>query len=149
MMDEENTKLFQGGNMDRFVGNFIIVSIIYLGISSILGIAMLWNHALMSLKFVHSHLNMLGWVSMMIYGVGYHVLPRFSGRPLKYPKMGELQFWAANIGLIGMLAFYTLNIYTPIAIFNSGAIAFGGLEVFSIALFFYNMLATLLPGEQH
>ncbi len=135
--------------MDRFVKNFIIVSIVYLGVSSILGIAMLWEHSLMSLKFVHSHLNMLGWVSMMIYGVGYHVLPRFSGRPLKYPKMGELQFWAANIGLIGMLAFYTLNIYTPDSIFNFGAIAFGGLEVFSIALFFYNMLATLLPGQEH
>jgi cbb3-type cytochrome oxidase subunit 1 len=135
--------------MDKFVRNFIIVSIVYLGVSSILGIAMLWNQSLMSLKFVHSHLNMLGWVSMMIYGVGYHVLPRFSGRPLKYPKVGELQFWAANIGLIGMLAFYSLNAYTPGAMFNFGAIAFGGLEVFSIALFFYNMLATLLPGEQH
>jgi len=135
--------------MDRFVRNFIIASIVYLGVSSILGIAMLWNQSLMSLKFVHSHLNMLGWVSMMIYGVGYHVLPRFSGRPLKYPKMGELQFWTANIGLIGMLAFYTLNIYTPTATFNFAAIAFGGLEVFSIAFFFYNMLATLLPGPQH
>ena len=107
--------------MDRFVRNFIIVSIVYLGISSILGVCMLANQSLMSLKFVHSHLNMLGWVSMMIYGVGYHVLPRFSGRPLKYPKMGELQFWAANIGLIGMLAFYTLNIYTPTPIFNIGS----------------------------
>ena len=75
--------------MDRFVKNFIIVSIIYLGVSSILGVCMLWNQSLMSLKFVHSHLNMLGWVSMMIYGVGYHVLPRFSGRPLKYPKDGR------------------------------------------------------------
>ena len=135
--------------MDRFVKNFIIVSIVYLGISSILGVCMLANQSLMSLKFVHSHLNMLGWVSMMIYGVGYHVLPRFSGRPLKYPKMGELQFWAANIGLIGMLVFYTLNIFTPTTTFNSISIAFGGLEVFSIALFFYNMLATLLPGDQH
>ena len=135
--------------MDRFVKNFIIVSIVYLGISSILGVCMLANQSLMSLKFVHSHLNMLGWVSMMIYGVGYHVLPRFSGRPLKYPKMGELQFWAANIGLIGMLVFYTLNIFTPTMTFNSISIAFGGLEVFSIALFFYNMLATLLPGDQH
>ena len=135
--------------MDRFVKNFIIVSIVYLGISSILGVCMLANQLLMSLKFVHSHLNMLGWVSMMIYGVGYHVLPRFSGRPLKYPKMGELQFWAANIGLIGMLVFYTLNVFTPTKTFNSISIAFGALEVFSIALFFYNMLATLLPGEQH
>jgi len=135
--------------MDRFVKNFIIVSIVYLGISSILGICMLANQSLMSLKFVHSHLNMLGWVSMMIYGVGYHVLPRFSGRPLKYPKMGELQFWAANIGLIGMLCFYTVNIYAPNPAYNAGSIVFGGLEVFSIALFFYNMLATLLPKEQH
>jgi len=54
---------------------------------------------LMHLKFVHSHLNMLGWVSMMIFGVGYHILPRFAGKPLKSPKMGELQFWLANIGL--------------------------------------------------
>ena len=135
--------------MDKFVRNFIIVSIIYLGVSSILGIGMLWNQSLMSLKFVHSHLNMLGWVSMMIYGVGYHVLPRFSGRPLKYPKMGELQFWTANLGLIGMLAFYTLNIYAPKPVFNIVTVVFGGLEVLSIALFFYNMLATLLPGEQH
>jgi cbb3-type cytochrome oxidase subunit 1 len=135
--------------MDRFVRNFIIVSIIYLGISSILGICMLWNESLMSLKFVHSHLNMLGWVSMMIYGVGYHVLPRFSGRPLKYPKLGEMQFWAANLGLIGMLLFYTVNIYTPEPVYRIGTVVFGGLEVFSIALFFYNMLATLLPKEQH
>jgi len=135
--------------MDRFVKNFIIISIIYLGISSILGICMLWNQSLLSLKFVHSHLNMLGWVSMMIYGVGYHVLPRFSGRPLKYPKLGELQFWTANLGLIGMLAFYTLNIYSPEPVYNIGTVVFGGLEVLSIALFFYNMLATLLPGEQH
>ena len=135
--------------MDRFVRNFIIVSIIYLGLSSILGIAMLWNQSLMSLKFVHSHLNLLGWVSMMIYGVGYHVLPRFSGRPLKYPKMGELQFWTANVGLIGMLFFYTVNIYTPAPIYNTMSVACGVIEVFSIALFFYNMLATLLPGEQH
>jgi cbb3-type cytochrome oxidase subunit 1 len=135
--------------MDRFVRNFIIVSIIYLGLSSILGIAMLWNQSLMSLKFVHSHLNLLGWVSMMIYGVGYHVLPRFSGRPLKYPKMGELQFWTANTGLVGMLSFYTLNIYMPAPIHITLSIACGVIEVFSIALFFYNMLATLLPGEQH
>lgn len=140
---------FEEEFMDRFVKNFIIISIIYLGISSILGICMLWNQSLLSLKFVHSHLNMLGWVSMMIYGVGYHVLPRFSGRPLKYPKLGELQFWTANLGLIGMLAFYTLNIYTPKPVFNIVTVVFGGLEVLSIALFFYNMLATLLPGEQH
>jgi cbb3-type cytochrome oxidase subunit 1 len=134
--------------MDRFVKNFIIVSIIYFGLSSVLGIMMLWKESLMIMKFVHSHLNMLGWVSMMIFGVGYHVLPKFSGRPLKYPGMGELHFWTANIGLVGMLLFYVMNIYTPNPAYNTLAISFGVLEVFSIVLFFYNMLATLLPGVQ-
>ena len=123
MMIKAAENFYQGGTMDKFVKNFIIVSIIYLGVSSILGIGMLWNQSLMSLKFVHSHLNMLGWVSMMIYGVGYHVLPRFSGRPLKYPKMGELQFWTANLGLIGMLSFYTFNFYSPNPGYHIGAIA--------------------------
>jgi len=135
--------------MDRFVRNFIIISIFYLGISSILGVWMLWDQSLLSLKFVHSHLNMLGWVSMMIYGVGYHVLPRFSGRPLKYPKMGEVQFWTANIGLVGMLFFNALGVYDPAPLFKILSAAFGGLEVFSIGLFFYNMLATLLPKTAH
>lgn len=130
--------------MDRFVRNFIIASISYLGLSSILGIAMLWEQSFLSLKFVHSHLNMLGWVSMMIYGVGYHILPRFSGKPLRYPKMGELQFWTANIGLIGMLFFYTLNIYSNSEAYSLLSVWFGAMEVFSIFLFFYNMLATLL-----
>lgn len=135
--------------MDRFVRNFIIVSIVYLGISSLLGIAMLWEQSLLSLKFVHSHLNLLGWVSMMIYGVGYHVLPRFSGRPLKYPKMGELQFWTANIGLVGMLLFYVLGVYNPLPAYHGLTVAFGAVEVFSIILFFYNMMVTLLPESPH
>ena len=135
--------------MDRFVRNFIIVSIFYLGAASVLGVCMLWNESLLSLKFVHSHLNLLGWVSMMIYGVGYHVLPRFSGRPLKYPKMGELQFWTANIGLIGMLLFYAMEVYNPSQAYKMSSVAFGAVEVFSIVLFLYNMLATLLPKEAH
>ncbi len=135
--------------MDRFVRNFIISSIIYLGLAAILGVCMLANESLLSMKFVHSHLMLLGWVSMMIYGVGYHVLPRFSGRPLRYPAMGELQFWAANIGLVGMLLFYAVGVYNPLPAYRTISVVFGIVEVFSIFLFFYNMLATLLPKTAH
>ncbi|MGD1074922.1 MAG: hypothetical protein ABR903_02405 [Thermodesulfovibrionales bacterium] len=131
--------------MDRFVKNFIVMSVIYLAIASVIGICMLGSQSLMHLKFVHSHLNMLGWVSMMIFGVGYHILPRFAGRPLKSPKIGELQFWLANIGLIGLLLFYTLSTGNPETPLYSGiATGFGVLEALSIFLFFYNILATLL-----
>jgi cbb3-type cytochrome oxidase subunit 1 len=136
-------------SMDRFVRNFIVVSIIYLALAALLGVCMLADQSLLSLKFVHSHLMLLGWVSMMIYGVGYHVLPRFSGRPLRHPKMGELQFWTANAGLVGMLLFYALGVYNPLPFYRTLSIVFGVVEVLSIFLFFYNMLATLLPKTAH
>jgi len=127
--------------MDRFVKNFIGMSIVYLFIASLFGIAMLAQPSLLSLRFVHSHLNLLGWVSMMIYGVGYHILPRFTAKPLKSPRTGELQFWLANIGLIGMLIFYALEN-------RALTVAFGIIEAFSIFLFFYNMLATIYAKSE-
>jgi len=135
--------------MDTFVRRFIIMSIVYLGISSLVGIAMLGSEKAMALKFVHSHLNMLGWVSMMIYGVGYHILPKFVGRQMYSKKLGEVQFWAANIGLVAMLVFYMLNLSAPSDALVAATVLAGVLELVSIFLFFYNMLKTLMtPVEQ-
>jgi len=133
--------------MDRFVKSFILMSIVYLAIATVLGIFMLGNPSLMPLKFVHSHLMLLGWVSMMIYGVGYHILPKFAGRFLKSKTMGEVQFWLANIGLVGMLAFYTLGTYNPSDLYRRLVIASGLIEAMSISLFFYNMIATLYSKQ--
>lgn len=137
--------------MDRFVKGFIVMSIIYLAISTVLGILMLADQDLLALKFVHTHLNLLGWVSMMIFGVGYHILPRFTGRPLYSNKIGEAQFYLGNISLIGMLLFYGLNAYNPDSTYRMLTLAFGAVQGFTLFLFFYNMLMTLLtkPEEQH
>jgi cbb3-type cytochrome oxidase subunit 1 len=120
------------------------MSIVYLGIAAVLGIVMLGNPNVMAMKFVHSHLNMLGWVSMMIYGVGYHILPRFMGRPLYSNKIGEAQFYLANISLVAMLVFYTLNIYNPSSMYRMLTVVSGAVQAVTIFLFFYNMLMTLL-----
>ena len=130
--------------MDRFVKGFIVMSIVYLGISTILGLLMLGHQNLLAIKFVHSHLNMLGWVSMMIYGVGYHILPRFMGRALYSNRIGEVQFYLANIALIAMLVFYTLNVYAPSGIYLTITVVSGVVEAFTVFLFFFNMLMTLL-----
>ena len=130
--------------MDKFVKGFIVMSIVYLGLAAIMGIVMLANQNLTALKFVHSHLNMLGWVSMMIFGVGYHILPRFMGRPLYSNKIGEVQFYFANISLVAMLVFYALDTYNPSGIYRVLTVASGAVQAFTIFLFFYNMLMTLL-----
>ncbi|MGE5807957.1 MAG: hypothetical protein ACM32I_02405 [Nitrospirota bacterium] len=130
--------------MDRYVKGFIVMSIVYLGVAALLGIIMLGNQNVMALKFVHSHLNMLGWVSMMIYGVGYHILPRFMGRPVYSNKVGEAQFYLGNISLITLLSFYTLNVYNPSDMYRMLTVASGAVQALTIFLFFYNMLMTLM-----
>ncbi|MBF0330045.1 MAG: cbb3-type cytochrome c oxidase subunit I [Nitrospirae bacterium] len=133
--------------MDKFVKNFIGVSILYLILSSVIGILMLAYPQLTTLKFVHSHLNMLGWVSMMIYGVGYHILPRFVGKKLKSNRLGEIQFWLANIGLVGMLGAYSIGQYNTDPLYKTLTVFFGVVEAVSIAFFFYNMIATLFAED--
>ncbi len=137
--------------MDKFVKGFIVMSIVYLGISTFLGIGMLVHPNLMAIKFVHSHLNMLGWVSMMIYGVGYHILPRFMGRPVHSVRLGETQFWLANLSLVGMLVFYCANVFNPGSLFLTLTVLFGVVQAASIFLFFFNMLMTLMakPVQAH
>ncbi|HJP84665.1 MAG TPA: hypothetical protein VJ852_01635 [Gemmatimonadaceae bacterium] len=49
-------------------------------------------------------MNLLGFVTMMIYGVGYHVVPRFFGHPLHSTKLGAVHWWLSNVGLAGMVA---------------------------------------------
>jgi cbb3-type cytochrome oxidase subunit 1 len=130
--------------MDKFVKGFIVMSIVYLGVATVIGVLMLSNQNVIALKFVHSHLNMLGWVSMMIFGVGYHILPRFMGRPLYSNKIAEAQFYLANISLVSMLVFYTVNVYNPNETFRIMTVASGAVQAVTIFLFFYNMLMTLL-----
>ncbi len=135
--------------MDRFVKNFILMSLVYLAVASVLGILMIADPALTTLKFIHSHFMLLGWVSMMIYGVGYHILPRFSGRLLKNKTMAEVQFWLANLGLVGLAVSYTLGIYHPDeGIYRTITVLSGAVEVFSIFLFFYNMVTTVFAREE-
>jgi len=130
--------------MDKFVKGFIVMSVVYLGIAAVMGIVMLARQNVLALKFVHSHLNMLGWVSMMIYGVGYHILPRFMGRALYSNKIGEVQFYLSNISLVAMLLFYTLNVYDPGPVYLAVTVASGAVQALAILMFLYNMLMTLL-----
>lgn len=135
--------------MDRFVKNFIAMSMVYLAVASVLGVVMLASPKAMALKFVHSHLMLLGWVSMMIYGVGYHILPRFAGKLIKHPGLCELQFWLANIGLVGMMAFYIPMVYRgPDKTLMTATVGFGIMEAVSIVLFFFIMMKTVFGGEE-
>lgn len=116
---------------------FIRTSVVYLFIATVIGVIMAVSQdTIIDLRFIHVHLNLLGWMSMMIYGVGYHIFPRFSGRPLWSERIAVLQFWTAQIGLLGMCLFYFLDI-------NSLFVIFSFVNVLSVFLFVFNILKTV------
>jgi cbb3-type cytochrome oxidase subunit 1 len=72
-----------------------------------IGIGMAWWPAgHLAYRPAHAHANLLGFVSMFLFGVGYHVLPRFVGSPLNDRQAGWAlrQVWIQNAGLALMVA---------------------------------------------
>ena len=90
--------------MDRFVHWFIKSSLVWLGGGVVLGVAMAAHPVWIVYRPAHVHMNLLGFVTMMIFGVGYHVLPRVAGAPLRWPRLGMIHWWLANTGLALMVA---------------------------------------------
>jgi heme/copper-type cytochrome/quinol oxidase subunit 1 len=85
---------------------------------------------------IHGHMMMLGFVLMIIYGVGLHVIPRFGGYPLRSERVATVQFWLANAGLPLMIAGWLT--------YDNRLVALGGaFTVGAMALFGINMLLTV------
>jgi cytochrome c oxidase cbb3-type subunit 1 len=135
--------------MDRYARCFIKGSLIYLVIGVVLGVMMAadgdWTPLL---GRAHSHINLVGFVSFMIFGVGYHILPRFTGRPLYSAKLADLHLWLANIGLIGMSVFWILDASFERYAFEFSAVLFSIILGISMIVFIYNMWKSLIPLPQ-
>ena len=123
--------------MDRYTKGFVVASLFYFFLASVLGIWMGGTDGAGWVRFAHVHFNLLGFMSMMIYGVGYFILPRFNGRTLHWPSWIPIHFFIANIGLIGMVA-------TAPERPSTGFILFSALSVISAGMFAVNLGATML-----
>jgi len=128
--------------MDPFVRRFIRSSLVWLGIGVLIGVAMAVHRAAVAFRPAHMHANLLGFVSMMIFGVAYHVVPRFAGRPLRSPRAAALHLWVANAGLAGMVGGFVLRVFR----WEAGAAVLGAGAVLSATgamLFIVNIWRTL------
>ena len=94
--------------MDWFVARFIKSALAWLGLGVSLGVAMAAHPLWIIYRPAHVHMNLLGFVTMMIYGVGYHVLPRFFGHPLHSRKLGGVHWWLSNVGLALMVVGFVM-----------------------------------------
>ena len=136
--------------MDKYAKAFVKASLIYFGIGSILGLLMvLVPDTRFTLTRVHVHILLLGFMAMMIYGVGYHILPRFMGRPVYSHRLGNTQVWLANITLVGLAASWMLEASQG-GVWHLLAILFGLGQVIAVFLFIVNLWMSMVAqsGER-
>lgn len=130
--------------MGRVTKIFIIASLFYLCLGVTIGVFITihpgWIGGFLSM---HAHINLLGWVSMMIFAVAYHVLPRFSGKPLYSDRMADLHLILSNTGLIGLIIAWPISRYywtLPVHIFLSLSALLYAIASF---MFVYNIYKTV------
>ena len=133
--------------MDIFVRRFIRASLLWLATGVLMGVLMVfWPRALIY-RPAHMHANLLGFVSMMIFGVAYHVLPRFSGQALHSPRMATLHLYFANLGLAGMVLGWICRAHA--VPFATWPLRLGSvLAAVGALLFVYNIWRTLPRGAR-
>lgn len=129
--------------MDWFVKAFLKSSLAWLALGVTLGGAMAVHPAWIVYRPVHVHMNLLGFVTMMIYGVAYHVIPRFTGHPLHSRRLAGVQWWLANIGLATMAVGFTLRARGGLDV-ATAVLGIGGVLAAGAAYgFVYNLWRTI------
>lgn len=112
---------------------FLKISAVYFSVGVLLGLIMGIIHDF-RLTSVHAHINLLGWISMALFGLIYHF----------YPKAGETtlaktHFWLHNIGVPVMQISIALQLtvseaFLPVTIVSSILVVVG------VLLFTVNVL---------
>ena len=95
--------------MDWYVKAFLKASVVWLALGVTLGVAMGAYPSWSIYRTAHLHMLLLGFVGMMIFGVAYHVIPRFVGTPLPSARAAGIHWWVANAGLAVMVAGFVLR----------------------------------------
>lgn len=110
--------------MDWYVRAFLKASLSWLALGVSLGVAMAAHPLWTVYRLVHVHMLLLGFVTMMIYGVAYHVVPRFAGFPLHSRRAAVWHWWISNAGLALMATGFAIRVHDASA--GTTVLATGG-----------------------
>ena len=83
--------------MNRLSNNFLRLAIVFALVGVVVGYGM-GASADHSLATAHAHINLLGWVSMFLYGLFYRAFPAAAAGLLP-----TLHFWSAVLGFVIMI----------------------------------------------
>jgi glutaredoxin len=88
------------------------------------------------------HLFTLGFIALMIYGLGEHLLPRFTGNPIRFGAWAWVQQGLAHLGLLAFAAGSLAGVRVAL---SAGAT----LSWLALLVFTMRILAVLWPRGPH
>lgn len=89
--------------MEWFVKAFIRASLVWFALGILTGLAIAAHPAWVAYRPAHAHMNVVGFLTMMVFGVGYQLLPRLFGHALHSRTLAVAHWWLANLGLAAMV----------------------------------------------
>jgi len=132
--EEPLTALARSPFMTWFVKAFLKSSLAWLALGVSVGVAMAAHPVWTVYRLAHVHMLLLGFVTMMIYGVAYHVIPHFVGFRLHRPALAGAHWWLANVGLGLMVVGFVTRVLVPtmgtVLLATGGALSALGAYVF-------------------
>lgn len=133
--------------MDWFVKAFIRASLAWFALGTLLGIAMAAHPPWLVYRPAHTHMNVVGFLTMMVFGVGYQLLPRLFGHPLYSRRLAVAHWWVANVGLAGMVLGFIVQPHVGRP--GANTVAVGGV-LFGLGAFgfVYNMWRTFNLADE-
>lgn len=95
--------------MEWFIKAFIRSSLIWFAGGIILGVAIAVHPPWIVYRPAHAHMNVVGFLTMLVFGVGYQLLPRLFGHPLHSRNLAIAHLFASNLGLAGLVFGFLLT----------------------------------------
>jgi len=95
--------------MEWFIKGFIRASLLWFAAGIVLGVALAIHPQWLVYRPAHAHMNVVGFLTMLVFGVGYQLLPRLFGHPLHSTRLAVAHLFCANVGLAGLVLGFLLR----------------------------------------
>lgn len=136
--------------MDVYAKWFSKMALIYLALGVLMGVVIgaqpEWSQRL---RFVHIHLNLLGFMTMFIAGVAYHVLPRFNARPVPWPAGVKVHFILHNTGLLGMASTHLAGGLWTSGPLHIAFVLFALCTGVGLLIMVFNLYSVMIPPKEN
>ena len=120
------------------VGRHMAAALVYLASTVIMGNLMALDKIfdflggqVLTTIHAHAHLAGIGWVTMMIFGASYKLIPMFSLSELRDERLAYWEFWLLHVGLVGL--------YMTLLLKSQWATLFALLIATAVGLFLWTM----------